>query len=163
MMAAEPTAGPVLRDIHAAVPPSWWPPAPGWWLLAALVLIALGFAARYAWKKHRERQARRRLLCEFDAAVAVARTDAPRLATTLSTFLRRSQLRHAPQVAALSGAAWLEHLDRETGGDDFANGVGRVLIDAPYRREADFDAGALIALVRRTLVAAFDGTGRGHV
>ena len=94
MMAAEAAAGPVLRDIHAAAPPSWWPPAPGWWLLAAIVLIALWFIARYALKKQRKRRARRRLLAEFDRAVANARSDAPRLATTLSTFLRRSQLRH---------------------------------------------------------------------
>jgi len=163
MMSADPAAGPVLRDIHAAAPPSWWPPAPGWWLLAALVLIALGFAARHAWKKQREGQARRRLLAEFDRAVANARADAPRLAATLSTFLRRSQLRHAPQAVTLAGAAWLEHLDRAAGGDEFANGVGRVLIDAPYRRETDFDAAALIALVRRTLLAAFNAKARGHV
>ena len=162
-MATEPSAGPLLRDIHAAAPPSWWPPAPGWWLLAAIVLIALGFAARYSWNRHRIREARRRLLSEFDAAVGAARADAPTLATTLSRFLRRSQLRHAPRAVTLTGTAWLEHLDREAGGDEFVHGVGRVLIDAPYRRETDFDATALIALVRRTLLAEFDGKGRGHV
>ncbi|MEP6939529.1 MAG: DUF4381 family protein [Rudaea sp.] len=162
-MDAEAAAGPVLRDIHAAAPPSWWPPAPGWWLLAAIVLALFFFAARAAWRQLCERRARRRLLAEFDRAVEAARADPPRLATTLSTFLRRGQLRHAPQAATLTGAAWLEHLDRQTGGEDFAQGVGRALVDAPYRRQADYDSAALVALVRRALLAAFNAQVRGHV
>lgn len=163
MMAAEPAAGPVLRDIHAAAPPSWWPPAPGWWLLTAIVVVMLGFAARFAWRRHRQRRVRRRLLTEFDEAVASTIADPPRLATTLSTFLRRSQLRRAPHAATLTGGDWLEHLDRAAGGDEFSNGVGRALVDAPYRRDADFDAAALVALVRRTLLATFEAEARGHV
>ena len=27
-----------LRDIHGIDPAPWWPPAPGWWATAALVL-----------------------------------------------------------------------------------------------------------------------------
>ena len=162
-MAADAAAAPVLRDIHAAAPPSWWPPAPGWWLLAAIALVLIWLMARFVLRKYREREARRRLLAEFDGAVAAARADPPRLATTLSTFLRRSQLRHSPQAAALTGAAWLAHLDRQTGGDEFASGVGRVLVDAPYRQHAEFDAAALVALVRRTLLAVADAEARGHV
>ena len=47
-----PSAALDLRDIHAAPPPPFWPPAPGWWLLAVLVLIALAVLATWAWRRY---------------------------------------------------------------------------------------------------------------
>ncbi len=35
-----------LRDIHLPDPISWWPPAPGWWVLAVVVLALLFFMTR---------------------------------------------------------------------------------------------------------------------
>jgi hypothetical protein len=151
-----PPSGPALRDIHPPAPPSWWPPAPGWWILAALVLALIVVASIYLQRRHRRRRRRSAMLAEFESAVAATRSDPPLLASTLSSFLRRAQIASVPASAALSGAAWLDHLDRSSGGDEFSAGVGRVLLDAPYRPHAEFDAPALIALTRRSLLASLD-------
>jgi len=35
-----------LQDIHSAGQPGWWPPAPGWWVLAIILLLVLAFVLR---------------------------------------------------------------------------------------------------------------------
>jgi hypothetical protein len=141
-------AGPVLRDIHLPPPPGWWPPAPGWWILAALLLVLAIIALYKLHKLRKRRRHERAVLREFDACVDANRRDPAALAAALSLFLRRLVLRDA-HAAAYAGERWLEYLDARGGGEDFRHGVGRNLIDAPFRARADYDATALIALVRR--------------
>ena len=144
-----PTDGPVLRDIHLPPAPGWWPPAPGWWLLVAIcILLAIA-----AFVRLRRARARRRehaaVFAELDRCIDAARADPVALATTLSRFLRRLALRDAPAAAAYEGERWLEYLDTQSPSAEFRSGVGRVLIEAPFRPDSDYDAVALIALVRR--------------
>ena len=141
-------AGPVLRDIHLPPPPGRWPPAPGWWMLAAIV-VAMGAVALYTLHKLRKcRRHERAVLRELDACIDANRHDPVALAAALSLFLRRLALRDA-HAAAYAGERWLEYLDACSGGEDFRRGVGRVLIDAPFRVHVDYDSIALIAVVRR--------------
>jgi len=144
------TQGPELHDIHLPAPPSWWPPAPGWWLLAILAIALCIFLFLYFYRMRQRRLRRRALLAEFERA-ASSEADAPALAAALSAFLRRLAIRTTPSAATLAGEAWLAHLDARLGGEEFSNGVGRALIEAPYRPQAAFDAPALIALARRTV------------
>lgn len=146
--------GPVLRDIHLPADPSWWPPAPGWWLLAALALLAAGFAVTRAWHGLRERRWRRALLAEVDAIAArhAGTPDPLRLAGELSQLLRRGARLVDVRAATLRGEDWLAFLDAQTGSDAFRHGPGRVLLDAPWQRQAEFDADALLAVVRQWFV-----------
>ena len=144
-------AGPALRDIHLPPPPGWWPPAPGWWILAAIA-AGFGIAALYKlyklYKLRKRRRHERAVLRELDACIDANRHDSTTLAAALSLFLRRLALRDA-LAAAYAGERWLEYLDARGGGEDFRYGVGRILIDAPFRARVDYDNVALIALVRR--------------
>jgi hypothetical protein len=143
-----------LRDIHLPAMPSVWPPAPGWWMLAALLLALLAWVGIVALRRHRIRQARQRILDE------IARLEAqlvPGNTTTvlsgLSVLLRRHALLRYPHdnVAGLTGVAWLRFLDVSSASTGFSEGPGRVLVTGPYQRDLpqDFDATGLLILVRQ--------------
>jgi hypothetical protein len=162
--AAAPATGPVLRDIHLPPQPSWWPPAPGWWLLAALLLVAVFFVVRWVRSHQRERRWRRRIYAELEriAATHAAQPDPAHLAMQVSSLLRRATLMIQPDAVALSGERWLAFLDERIGGEEFSRGAGRALLDAPYRRVADFDASGLLASARRWLEQALFPLLRGR-
>jgi len=150
-----------LNDIVVPLPVAWWPPAPGWYALAALaaVLAAWGAVRRVRrWRCDAYRRSALRDLALIRARLADPARRAPALAD-LAELVRRSALQGAPRerVAALSGEAWLAFLDAGVGGDAFRAGAGRLLAVAPYRPPAaiaQLDAAelqTLCALVARWL------------
>jgi hypothetical protein len=146
-------AGPQLRDIHLPADPSWWPPAPGWWILFATVLGLLVWLAVHLQRRASRRRWQRSVLNELEriATSRTAREDSSRLLAELSQLLRRASRLVDASAPALRGEAWLQFLDSSFEGEEFSSGSGRVLLEGPYRRRTDVDADALIDLVRRWL------------
>jgi hypothetical protein len=147
-------AGPVLRDIHVPLDAPWWPLAPAWWLLIAVLLVALAFASHRVWRAWRVARLRRVLLRAHDelAAAHAAPDDGAALVAGLSLLLRRASKRHAPQALRLRDEDWLAFLDGGDPARPFREGPGRLLLDGPYRARIDaHDAQALSALVRERL------------
>lgn len=148
--------GPILRDIH--VPPApWWPPGPGWWLVAALVLIALVVAA-WLLHRHAARAALRAALREIDALqVHWQRTgDAAASIDHASRLLRRAAVRVDPQVAAQSGDAWRSFVlryARAPATREALAGLLAVRFRAPAAIAVPALCGALRAWCRVALVA----------
>lgn len=143
--------GPALRDIHLPHV-GGWPPAPGWWLLAALVLalLALGlWQLRCAWRRRRRRAALHAELAALAAAHARGGDDAA-LARGLSALLRRAALRREPAAAALHGEAWLDFLERIAPGA-LAREHAEALQRATYAPHAHLEATALLAACARWL------------
>lgn len=148
-----------LRDLHLPAAVGGWPPAPGWWLLAALALASLVYAALVLYRRHRRHAARRLALRELGRLEAAYRRDADvaGLARGLSSLLRRAMLAYAPraEVAGLTGRAWLEWLDRGLPARPFSRGPGQSLAALPYRdpvrHAAQVDVEALVEAVRRRL------------
>ena len=128
-----------LRDIHLPAAVSWWPPAPGWWGVLVLVLIAAGLAYVFYAR-------RRRNLWRAKALAELARL------RDLSVLLRRVAISRFPRhdVAALTGEAWLAFLDRGLGDTKaFQSGAGRVLLNGPYASKVEVDTASLLALCER--------------
>jgi hypothetical protein len=137
-----------LRDIHPPAEPAFWPPAPGWWVLLALLAAGMAAATTRAWRAYRARARRRRILAELGRISG--RAQGPALAAAVSALLKRVALARFPggQVAPLTGQAWLDFLDRNGGAGRFAAGVGRVLAEGPYAPAMDVDPQALLDLAR---------------
>jgi hypothetical protein len=140
----------VLRDIHPGAAPAWWPPAPGWWLVVALVLAAV---AAYAWWRGRKRARLRRIVELFDGAVDTASGTAAKVAA-MSELMRRAGHLRNPQADKLQGESWLAFLDDGDADSPFVRGPGRLLLEGGYRREVDpRQLAALQTVVRRRFLA----------
>ena len=137
-----------LHDIHLPAAVSWWPPAPGWWAVMALVAIAAGLIYVIYSRRRRNRWRTKAL-----AELARLRDAAPECRLRdLSVLLRRVAISRFPRhdVAALTGAAWLAFLDRTLGdAKAFQSGAGRVLLSGPYANTAEVDTAALLDLCER--------------
>ena len=142
-----------LRDIHLPGAPSFWPPAPGWWLLAAVTIALLVWVSMVALRRYRIHRRRKAVLVALvNMEERFASDRSPERLASISLLLRRLALLCYPreQVAALSGKAWLHFLDDSGGDGRFTNGPGRVLASGPYQRSlpAELDIAGLVALVR---------------
>lgn len=139
--------GPVLRDIHVPAAP-WWPPAPGWWILAALVLLAL-VASVWLARRQRAQAPLRTALREIDGLQSAWRRDANVDASVdaASRLLRRVARRVDPPVAAEAGDAWRQFI-RGHAPDPEARAALDRLLDARFRPNADIDVPVLCRALR---------------
>lgn len=145
-----------LRDLHLPEAISWWPLAPGWWVLIAIALVGLGFLIRAWLRKRAHGAARRYALRQLDSIVQQydENKDPVAFGADLSELLRRTMLAYAPRldVAGLTGEAWLQWLDQDLAQPVFSNGPGRQILDLPYRNPntqlPDSDIDRLVAAVR---------------
>ena len=143
-----------LRDIHLLAPAGWWPPAPGWWLLALLALCLIVWSIHALRRLWLRRRSRRKVLDRFDALVNDTALPAKARLAELLALLRRAAIARHPQAAALSGEDWLRFLDGPAADRPFSTGAGRVLLDAPYRPAvADAEMASALPLMRERLRA----------
>ena len=145
-----------LRDIHLPAAPDFWPPAPGWWLLAGLSLILTATAGFVLWRRLRLHRQRQRILAMLDRLETGSAGEAtPELLAQLSDLIRRLALARFPrhEIASLTGDDWLRFLDDSGGDGRFSSGPGQVLAQGPYMRELPdaVDSRALTRLVRQLI------------
>ena len=157
MTPSTPDALAALRDIHLPDPVSFWPLAPGWWVvITSSFLLGVGL-----WLVHRARGNRAEAwnvaaARELDHLEAAYREKGDRLelAAGLSALLRRTALIAFPEdsIAALHGDEWFDFLCRSQGETGTASPepnldppptrsprVARELVETAYRGDLDGD------------------------
>lgn len=118
-----------LAPAHAPPPLGWWPLAPGWWMLAVLLVAVV--IALVIWLRRPQRRLRLAALRELQQLERSA--DEAALAHGLQQLLRRYAVaRYGREpVAQLSGESWIAFLAAH-GGAGLAGEPGRALLRAAY-------------------------------
>jgi hypothetical protein len=124
-----------LRDIHAGAAPAWWPPAPGWWLLATLAALGLYFLARAGW---------RRLLARRRPPARLHALEAHEYLADINRLFRAVALKAFPDSACgrLQGEEWVAFIRGLLPGDS-SDACLAALARGPYEPLPEFDATAL--------------------
>jgi len=141
-----------LRDIHTADGVSWWPPAPGWWLLALMLLAILVWLGRLLLSRFRDRQRCKQMLAWVDHLNANVdpQRDPQAYLSTLNRIFKLIALRAFPDqsCAALNGRDWADFLIDKMAGSPSADALN-ILATGPYDPAPDFDPVLLSDLTRR--------------
>ena len=125
-----------LQDIHLPESASFWPLAPGWWILFALIVAITTWITFKALKRAKKKKYQRKILAKFKTLENKLKEN-PNNATIaqINTLLRQVAITYYPRskVASLTGDDWLHFLDVTGDTHDFSHGAGRILIEAPYQ------------------------------
>jgi len=140
-----------LRDIHTAPPVSWWPPAPGWWVLAFLLMVLLVWIGRRLLARYRIGRRRKQMLGWVDHLNA---TIDPQLQpqaylATLNRIFKLVALRAFPErhCAAMAGQDWVDFLSGKMSNLQSAESLN-VLASGPYDPAPRFDPEIISELTR---------------
>lgn len=138
-----------LQPIHLPADVSAWPPAPGWWIVFAMILALLA-AAFLGYRRYRRLAFRREALTLL-AELEKQQDQAPlQLIDAVSALLKRVAItvHGREKVAGRTGDSWLQFLDASGRTNGFTQGPGRVLGASRFRPDITLDAPALMALCR---------------
>lgn len=134
------TALGTLKDIATPAPVSWLPQTWGWVLLALVVLAGLSIWIGIAIRRYRANRYRRDALRELSLIEQNMRDPATCMLALqeLAALLKRVMLAAWPrtEVAALTGAAWVDFLRRHDGASA-EDALATVLDGLEYHRRSD--------------------------
>jgi Ca-activated chloride channel family protein len=152
----DPVAG--LVDFPLPQEVSLWPQTWEARLAAVVLLMALVASVWRFLRYRRVNRYRREALSALSRIGLAAGISSERSLADLALLVRQTALAAfaREQVAPLSGKSWLAFLDKSYDGQEFSQGVGRLLASGPYQQlpPGDAELKSLLDLVRRWI--------RGH-
>lgn len=131
-----------LHDIQLPAPISWWPMAPGWYLLILLGLLLIAFLFYRTRRHYLHGLAKRQALQLIENLEQENQRERNSQLSSMkvSELLRRVALVYFPreEVASLQGEAWLAFLSKNSKGIDFSE-LRPYLLELPYQPAKDID------------------------
>lgn len=161
-----PEAQQLLEQMHGIITPtpvSWWPPAPGWWVLAVLLIAGIA-ALTIAVLRYRRRTAyKRAALSLFDQLLNCADQDLP---SETNRLLKRVALTAFPsertRINQLFGDAWVEWLNGRCTKTVFTGPSADALASGGYKSSLLYPRDELLTNTRRWLLDHKRGTVNGR-
>ena len=140
-----------LKDIHTAAPLPWWPPAPGWWIVALLGLVLLVWVARRLMARYRVHQRRIQMLGWVDHLnTSIDPIKQPQhYLSTVNRVFKVVALRAFPdqQCALMAGNEWADFVRRNLKTNQ-PDTILSVLSSGPYEPSPQFEPEAISELAR---------------
>lgn len=148
-----------LRDIHLPHPVGFWPPAPGWWMLAGLLVLLALVALWLEWRRRQTLAYQAVQALRSIARDAARYPDSRAVAAQAALLMRRVLVSRDGRgdAAALVGEEWRRFLGEGTAG--LPAEVGAFVAEAPYLPAGLPDAGRID---RAHLVASVSRWIRGN-
>ncbi len=154
-----------LADIHLPEPVSFWPPAPGWWVLGVLLLVLAGVGIHYLIQASHRRKIGLAALAELDRcyekyASADGDPDELRLryVNEFNSVLRRVALVHFPHanVASLGGAAWVDFIQEKGDSKRLDEDIANALSYGRFQTKCEVDVEAMNRLGQDWIRSLYD-------
>ena len=144
-----------LKDIHLPPAISWWPPAPGWWILGIIIFSIFIFIIIILYRIYKRRMPKveaLRILKNLQRQSSKNNNELKKL-RELSQLLRRTALSIYSQeeVASLQGTEWLEFLDKTGQTNVFTKGHGKIFGEDIFKLNPKFDLEDLFLVVSKWL------------
>ena len=145
-----------LKDIYLPVEPHWWPPAPGWWIIAALIFAILWWFGRRLWAYRvatRPIRAAQRIIDSLITEEAAATSNDATLANQCNEVLKRLLVMALGMrtLTNQSGETWLRTLDQLSMTTSFTQGAGSVLGEERFRPQFSANRRELLNCVKQLL------------
>jgi hypothetical protein len=102
-----------LKDIHLPDAVSWWPLAPGWWILGALLVAGLAYTGHFLWQRHHAFTYRRQALQQIKQLPSNSQHQR---ITDLFVLLKRVAVSAYPELnlSSLNQAEFIDFLKKTT-------------------------------------------------
>ena len=156
-----------LADIHLPEPVSYWPPAIGWWVLAAIALVLLIILFRKFANSRRQQKICQYALAELQRCydsyshADPANIDQSKLdyVNQFNTVVRRVALVHYPHAnaASLDGASWVDFIRQKGESSLMTDDIATALQYGRFQTKCDVDVDAMQSFGQQWIESLYKG------